>query len=266
LIPYYKHEKFVVETLNSVVEDDYPNKEIVIIDDGSEDNFVKIISKWQAENEHKINVRFLSRPNKGICKTLNELLDLSKGRYIVIVASDDMLIPGSIGTRVEILNSRPDKLVLVSDAQVINENGNFRMDSSITDYNSGNKNLLKTDHGILLSTLVRPQISGPTVMIDRRVFDIIGRYRENLIAEDWYFYQRAAAKGLILFKDLLSGKYRVHASNNSGSNMEKSAKMARTIALTYWYNLIIMPTFKFRLIALTESLKWSLRYLKYKIL
>jgi alpha-1,3-rhamnosyltransferase len=139
------------------------------------------------------------------------------------------------------------------------------MDSAITDYNKGDKSSFNSDEGILLSTLLKPQISGPSVLMKREIFNLIGIYKENLIAEDWYFYQRCAALKLIIFKDIIGAKYRVHSSNSSGIRVKRSSKMAWTIVLTYWYNWNFMPTLKFKIISIKELIKWFIRFIIYKI-
>lgn len=264
VVACYNHAQYITDTLDSVLADDYPNKELLILNDGSTDRSDEVVKEWIKEHGSEITVKYRARENKGVCRTSNELVDMASGRYIVMVASDDMLVPGSIRPRVELLQQHPGKMVVVSDALVIDGDNRVTMDSSIVDYNHGDKARFKDDDSILLSTLITPQISGPTVMLDRHTYDVTGRYRENLIAEDWYFYQRAAAKKLILFLDIKAGRYRVHATNTSGSNARGSARMAKTIMLTYWYNWPLMPGLKYKIIAWTELLKWTLRYIIYK--
>ncbi|WDF62898.1 glycosyltransferase family 2 protein [Flavobacterium sp. KACC 22763] len=265
IIPCYNHEKYVLNMLKTVLQDDYSNKELIIINDGSSDKSHGIISEWiENNNQHSLKIVYKNRENRGLCKTLNELIDLSKGKYLIPLPSDDLLVSGSILKRVTILENNPHKKALISDSLVIDENDKVIMDSSIVDYNKGDKSRFLTDDAILLCTLISPQISGPSIIINREIFDIIGRYKENLIAEDWYFYQRAAAHNLLIFEDLIGAKYRVHSNNSSGVAVKRSTKMAWTIVLTYWYNWKVMPSFKYKIIALKELAKWSARYLYYK--
>jgi alpha-1,3-rhamnosyltransferase len=264
IVPSYNHEKYVLNMLNAILEDDYVNKELIIIDDGSSDKSHDIITKWIENNQEVLKIVYKHRENRGVCKTLNELVDLSKGKYLIPLPSDDLLIPGSISERITVLENSPKKMAFISDSLVIDENDKIIMNSSIVDYNKGDKTKFLTDEGILLSTLVSPQISGPSIIINREIFNIIGRYKENLIAEDWYFYQRAAAHNLLIFEDVIGAKYRVHSNNSSGAAVKRSTKMAWTIVLTYWYNWKVMPSFKYKIIALKQLAKWSARYLYYK--
>ena len=85
LIPCYNHSEYVVECLNSVVKNDYGNTEIVIIDDGSNDNSANKIEEWINNNKSAVKTKFLTRANKGLAKTLNELLTLSTGDFICLL-------------------------------------------------------------------------------------------------------------------------------------------------------------------------------------
>ena len=83
IIPCYNHEKFIERTLNSVVADTYLNKEIMIINDGSKDNSDSVIRQWISIHEKTVAVFYINRSNKGICATINELVDKAKGKYIL---------------------------------------------------------------------------------------------------------------------------------------------------------------------------------------
>ena len=87
VIPCYNHEKFVQDCIQSVIDQTYENIELIIIDDGSKDNSVKVIQ----ELADKYGFTFIHRPNKGLSATLNEGIRLSKGKYFSAIASDDIL-------------------------------------------------------------------------------------------------------------------------------------------------------------------------------
>lgn len=149
IIPYYNHGKFIHRTLNSVVEDSFVQKEIIIINDGSKDNSDEKIREWLALNEKKIAITYINRNNKGICATLNEMIELAKGKYILPLASDDCLYGNTISKRVEILESNSNKYVLLNDAFVIDENDKVIMQSSSTDYWKADKTKYQNDDDIL---------------------------------------------------------------------------------------------------------------------
>ena len=213
LISCYNHAHFVAETLDSVKADTYPNKEIVIIDDGSKDNSVQVIENWIKENPGE-KVTFSHRPNKGFCASLNELLDIAIGKYIVLVASDDLLVNNTIAERVDFLQ-KSEKLVIFSDAEVINEKGDKIHNSMLFDYHKADKNKILDDEGLLDHIAFNFFIGGAVVMMDKKIFSLIGKYQEDLKAEDLYFYLYTASIKRLAFYDRKVSKYRIHATNTS---------------------------------------------------
>ncbi|WP_050019959.1 MULTISPECIES: glycosyltransferase [Chryseobacterium] len=226
LIPSYNHSRFITETLNSVKKDTYTNKEIVIIDDGSKDDSVQVIREWIKNNPDN-KITFINRENRGLCATLNELLENAKGDYVVLVASDDLLINNTIAERVDILRNS-DKMVLLSDAEVIDSHGNISHQSALSDFHKADKDKYRDEQNLLDEIIFNFSISGAVLMVDVNIFKLIGKYPEDLRAEDLYFYISAAAKNKILFYDKIVSKYRIHESNTSGVNPELLLAVLKT--------------------------------------
>lgn len=87
IIPVYNTEKYVEKCINSVLNQTLKEIEVIIINDGSTDNSLEIINKFSVDERIKI----ISRENKGASKTRNEGLNLSKGKYLYYLDSDDYL-------------------------------------------------------------------------------------------------------------------------------------------------------------------------------
>lgn len=221
IIPAYNHEKYVEQCLNSILEEDYPNKEIVIIDDGSKDKTAQIIEKWIEQHKNAIPVNFKSRENKGVSKTLNELWDLANGEYIVSVASDDYLYNNGISKRYEYLQIHPEKFAVFGDCIVIDEEGNKILNSCLTELHKANKQNYETDQGIKEEIIANWSISGPVLMMRKEIYKKIGKFNEKLKVEDWDFYLRMVSKDLLGFTDEIIAAYRVHGLNFS---MNKSSQ------------------------------------------
>ncbi len=66
IIPVYNHQEYVLQSLDSVVADNYPNKELVIINDGSTDCSHEIIQTWIESHKLNIDILYKNRSNKGI--------------------------------------------------------------------------------------------------------------------------------------------------------------------------------------------------------
>jgi len=224
IIPFYNHNHFVKKTLDSMFEDSYPNKEIIIINDGSSNKDDSNIQKWIKEHKDKIDITYVSRKNVGLTKTLNELISLAKGKYIVLCASDDYLINNTVTKRVEILQNNPDKLMVLSDAIVVDDDDNKVLESSLSELYTANKENYKTDDGLKHEIITNWSVAGATHLIDKKLFEEIGLYNEELIVEDLDFFLRAVAKDYIIFYDEKVSAYRQHDTNMSG-NPKKALRM-----------------------------------------
>lgn len=104
VIPSYNHSKYVINSIQSIIDQDYDNIELLVIDDGSTDNSVEVISNFIECNkisDRFYRFKFIHRENKGLCATLNEGLKWSNGLYFSPFASDDIALPYKISYLVE---------------------------------------------------------------------------------------------------------------------------------------------------------------------
>jgi dTDP-4-amino-4,6-dideoxygalactose transaminase/glycosyltransferase involved in cell wall biosynthesis len=215
LIPLYNHERFIEKCLESIVSDTYPNKEIVVIDDGSTDASVRAVEAWYERNAERIGGRFelISRENRGVSKTLNELVSLAKGDFINFVASDDYLLPGGLATRLDYLLAHPDKMAVIADYIVVDQNDATVIESGIEQLYHGRKNCLANPALISYELIFHWCLAGPISMFRREIFCLIGGYDENLLIEDWEFTLRVLSRNLMGFIDCPAAAYRLHGEN-----------------------------------------------------
>lgn len=88
IIPVYKTEKYLSECIESVLEQDYPYLDIILVDDGSPDGCPKICDRYAAERG---NVRVIHKKNEGLGKARNTGTDHAYGQYLMFLDSDDKL-------------------------------------------------------------------------------------------------------------------------------------------------------------------------------
>lgn len=93
IIPVYNTEKYIGQCIDSIIQNDISNVEIIIIDDGSTDKSLKIIKKY-ANRYHQINV--YKEKNKGVSVARNKGLQYSKGKWIWFLDSDDTIFPDAL--------------------------------------------------------------------------------------------------------------------------------------------------------------------------
>ncbi len=203
---------YIEKTLNSILDDSYPNKEIVIINDGSIDNTDKVIREWIINNNDKIAINYTSRGNKGVTKTLNEMVAKSRGEYITIIASDDYLLPGGIMTRYNYLKNNPKKLAVFGDCIIVDSDGNKTHDSGLSDLYGVRKDNYSTDKGLKREILSDWSVPGGTLMVKRRLYDY-QIYDIRLLIEDLDFFLKMVSNNILSFMDVKVSAYRVHGKN-----------------------------------------------------
>ena len=92
-VPAYNHEKYIAECIQSIIEQDYKNIELIIINDGSKDKTDEVIKSYEQKcQERFVRFEYRNRGNRGLSETLNEMVDWSHGKYFSAIASDDILL------------------------------------------------------------------------------------------------------------------------------------------------------------------------------
>lgn len=100
VMPVYNAEKYLDESITSILDQTYQNFEFIIINDGSTDRSLKILQKYK---DNYKNIILINRDNKGLIKSLNEGLNLARGKYIARMDSDDISLPERFYKQIKIM-------------------------------------------------------------------------------------------------------------------------------------------------------------------
>lgn len=186
----YNHEAYVEQALRSVVEQAYPNVELIVIDNGSTDHTVERIEHFIQQHPA---IRFISNiTNQGLNHAFNQGLVLAEGRYVIDLSADDVLLPGRIAKQTELFEQLAGPYAVVfSNAAYIDPQGkkigfHYAVDNyghACTPVPSGNvfRNILESYF-----------ICTPTMMMRRDVLNELGGYDETLTYEDFDFWVRSS--------------------------------------------------------------------------
>lgn len=98
IIPSYNHCQYISKAINSVLTQDYKNIELIVIDDGSTDNTGEVLSKLATDERMKI---IINTKNQGQSAVINQGLNLSSGKFVCFLPSDDWFLPKKISRQVE---------------------------------------------------------------------------------------------------------------------------------------------------------------------
>jgi len=221
IVPSYNHEKYIEETIESIVNQTYKNIELIVIDDGSKDNSPKIL----AELSNKYNFTLIVRDNKGLPATLNEGIKLSKGKYISVCASDDKFALNKIDEQVNFMENNPAYGISYTNVIKFYENG---MERHII-----NK---KYQSGYIFNDLLCQYFSIPagSVLYQKKVFEEVDLFDTSLAIEDFDMFLKISKKFEIGYLNKYLFYYRSHG-NNTSNNIEKMEKNV-DIILEKWKN------------------------------
>jgi glycosyltransferase involved in cell wall biosynthesis len=211
----YNQAQFVLETLESIKAQTYKVTQLIIVDDCSSDDSVAVIENWLHEN--RIDCTFIRHhKNQGICKSLNDALALATGKYVSMVASDDVWLPDKIAQQVETMESQPDHVgILYSDAFQTDEHGHLLPEMFI----AAHRKLPEMPQGEIFNTLLSGNfIPGMTTLVRRSCYDVVGMYDEHLPWEDWDMWLRLARHYSFFYSPVPSARYRSHEKSLSHSD------------------------------------------------
>ena len=231
IIPCYNHEKYIEECFKSLLDQTYQNIELLIIDDCSQDGSVKVIENWIERLKTRfINVFFIKHSvNLGVVKSVNQVIPVCKGKYIKLLASDDMLFPGAVWDLVSYLEANAGCGMVYSNHVVCT------VDEKYDVGNLKKKSVIKSPEitpNMTQALYENDFIIAPTVLIRKEVYDKIGLHDENLSMEDWEFWIRVSLYFQIGYLHRTTAAYRVVSGSlsrftNDETGMKRLKSMIR---------------------------------------
>jgi glycosyltransferase involved in cell wall biosynthesis len=212
VIPAYNHEEFVVEAIESVLTQDYPSIELIVINDGSTDKTGEKIEGYLKEHGDKF--KYISREvkdNAGLIQTLNNGLELSSGEYFLELASDDVLLPGSITKRVECIRSNPELDAVFADAFELHGD-----EVSEESFFSKRTPYVSTEHSVIDMLAGKARFSISTGIFKLSFLKKLGGFDADFRDfEDLSIKYRIAMQGNVSYLDEAVLLHRIHEANVS---------------------------------------------------
>lgn len=199
----YNSEKFIKETIQSVLDQTLKDFEVIIIDDGSKDRTGEIIGGFNDER-----IKYCYQENKGLSASRNKAIALSSGEYIALLDHDDLWEKEKLEMQIRLFESNPRLGLVFSDAYQIDE-CNKVLGNSFS--------IIKPFRGDVFKNLIRNNfIPCLTIVMRRQFLDKAGYFRENYyIAEEYDCLIRLSVISEFDFVNMPLGSYRLHAGNIS---------------------------------------------------
>jgi glycosyltransferase involved in cell wall biosynthesis len=226
----YNHSSFLDECLESIRCQSLSGFQLIITDDASADESAGMIRSF-ADSYHGEVDLILHTENRGICATLNEALALARGKYVSIIATDDVMLPDKLADQVAFFESLDeDVAVIYGDSFRMDDHGNPLPGTVL----QRNGKAQAPPEGHILSTLIRGNfIPVPSTLIRRECYGRVGTYDENLLYEDWDMWLRIALCHRFAYYPPVKVKYRVHGGNISDVLFRSSGKSERSDLLSF---------------------------------
>jgi glycosyltransferase involved in cell wall biosynthesis len=230
ITPSYNQGEFIERTILSVLNQDWPNIEYIIVDGASTDNTREIIEKYE---QHL--VWWVSEPDKGQTNAINKGIKMATGKYITWICSDDILLPGAITKLVTILEKNPQIGMVFGGVAFLDE------------YDMVTKTLAYTD--MTLEKLLyhkHSTIAQPSSLLRRKSLDDAGGLDESLtycMDYDFWIRLHRIAGSINLDDSFLSG-YRLHTRSKTVGSYPKMALEKIRVNRKYTKNIINKVIYK----------------------
>src|SRR5215218_167149 len=202
VIPCYNQAHFLGEAIESVLCQSYQGFEVIVVDDGSQDDTAQLALAYAAEDAR---VRLVRQENRGLAGARNRGLRESTGEYMVFLDSDDRLMKEALEVGVRELESHPECAFVSGHYRAISAEGDA--------YAVPRQHRVDGDH--YLALLRDNYISMPaSVMYRRWVFGEVGGFDGTVdAAADWDLYLRVARRFPIHHHGEVVAEYRWHGAN-----------------------------------------------------
>lgn len=208
ITPVYNGQDYIKEVIDSILFQDYPNIEYLVLDDGSVDRTPEILKRYSEK------IKIIRHSNMGESRTVNKGFKLANGEYIGVVNSDDPILPESISKIIYEFLSNREVQVVYPDYKIIDENDNLIK--------------IKKTHNFDYSEMVaRHQCTpGPCAFFKKSLVDRIGgRDPFFKYVSDFDFWLRGGLIGPFKRIPEVIATYRIHSL--SATESKKGRKMAK---------------------------------------
>lgn len=217
VIPVYNAEKYLEECIESALNQTYPDIEVIAVNDGSTDNSLGILKKYEGK------IKIISKENGGVASALNAGINAMTGEWFKWLSADDALYPTAVEELISEAKKIEDKkhTILYSHFDFIDSEGKLvdhAIEPNYNDLDSFDFNVILLDH------LVG---NGTTSLVHKSTIDDYGMFKEKIDFEDyelWLRYCILHNSRLLLVPKTLA-KYRIHEGQLTKEKLKKGIEV-----------------------------------------
>ena len=235
--PSFNQASFLEQTLRSVLEQDYPNLEYIVIDGGSSDGSLEIIHKYADRLAY-----WQSQPDQGQTDAINQGFARASGEILAWLNSDDLLLPGAVSAAVRALQAHPEAAMVYGDALLINAEGKTigKFPAAQTDYRKLRRGYV---HIPQQASFFRADLWQQVAPLDVSFY----------FAMDYDLWVRLAALAPLVYVPELWAAFRLHGAGKSIAADDRcwpemlrvhyrdGGKVLSPIVFKYWLRKLVSP-------------------------
>jgi len=212
IIPVYNGERYIEETIRSVMAQTGPSWEIIAVNDGSKDKSLGILIGLAAE-EPRLHV--ISMKNGGVSSARNAGVAGARGRYIAFLDQDDLWVPEKLSRQLARFRENPELGIVFTNESVIDASGAI-VKSKVLSLSEKNRGWIFEE---LVFECFMPVSS---VMMMREIFDRVGGFDPHLaLAEDYDFFLKAVRIVPVDYVDEPLLLYREHGQSGTYTKVDQ---------------------------------------------
>jgi len=213
IVTSYNYADLITKTLDGLVAQTYKNFEVIVVDDGSKDNSVKVIKKYVKQYPFIQLHRHSQGKNKGLPETVRLGIEKAKGKYIAFCESDDYWTPNHLEEKVKIINNYANPKIIVNDVELFGDTKKCKSVQAAVDERKYHLNKTKNTISVTEFRDKNWIVTLSCCMIKKSVLDkcdITGTPRgANL---DWWIYRQVCCGNKIFYVNQKLTYWNMHES------------------------------------------------------
>lgn len=216
ITPTYNRARFLPAAVASVLSQTFGDFELIIVDDGSEDNTPDVLKPFLADRR----VRYVYQENQGQSHARNLALKQATGDFIAFLDSDDVWARDKLEKQLAVFRANSEVDIVHGDEATINEQGSVVSLQNMRRYSGRITRYLLADNSVSITT----------ALVRRRCFDEMGGFDTSVgVADDYELWLRFSARYCYQYEPGIVASYRVMADQISSDKRRRYAANERII-------------------------------------